>query len=122
MTSVLPPTEEQLQNLETLAAYLSKNDLKANFDMGVYCGPEVSNQAEECGSAGCAIGHGPYVGIQKFTSETWGEYSVRVFGLGYYDKNWKHCFDPEWALIDNTPESAAKRITEVIARFRNGLS
>jgi len=111
-------TEQNLKNLETLATYLSSGKLQANFDMTIYCDPLKHSFDTDCGSVGCAIGHGPHAGIEKWKSETWGMYSVRVFGLRYYSDDWRDCFDPDWATRDNTPEGAAQRIMDVVSKFR----
>lgn len=108
------PTPEQLANLEKLAVYLESDELKAEFDMGEYCEEEFFHGHETCGSVGCAIGHGPYAGIQKFRTESFKGYSDRVFGLDWND--WSHCFDCKWELRDNTARGAAARIRQVIAK------
>lgn len=69
----------------------------------------------KCGTAACAMGHGPYaVGAPRRrlgagTLEAWDVYSERVFGdltspaFGFF-------FAGMWADFDNTPEGAAARI------------
>ena len=99
------------QNLEILANYLEVGDLKAGFDMSLYCEPHYFYQGT-CGSYGCAAGHGPYAGIPKDSGETWHEYEIRVFDLN--TPEWAWCFSTRWATIDPTPLGAARRIRFLI--------
>ena len=95
------------ENLEKLAAYLESGDLKAAFDMNLYA--ETASNATLCGSLGCAIGHGPYAGIEKRSDENWLVYSNRVFDL-LNRKDWNFLFSTGWTLTDNSPEGVARRI------------
>ena len=103
-------------NLTMLADYLEGAELKAGFDMGYYQGEGPMSSwmgARHCGSAGCAVGHGPHAGIPKTTSEDWGAYSKRVFipkGIHGNAAIWEWCFRARWSAIDNSPQGAAKRI------------
>lgn len=105
------------ENLLKLATYLLSGDLKTGFDMGLFSSIRGYRGLyhTHCGTAGCAIGHGPYAGIPKTTDENWSEYSSRVFGLSITDCErgedmWDWCFSDMWEDIDNTPEGAGKRI------------
>lgn len=69
--------------------------------------------SNECGSVGCAIGHGPYAGIEK-TERDWLEYSERVFGIDRRAVEWDYVFDDKWSAYDNTPQGAARRLQEVL--------
>lgn len=114
-------TEEQFSNFEKLASYLLLGNLKAKFNMGQYSESQDFLYIEsDCGSIGCAIGHGPYSGIQKFNIESWGEYSSRVFGISIWSDTidaWDFLFGPDWVEIDNTPQGAAKRIQYFLKKW-----
>jgi hypothetical protein len=105
-------------NLEILATFLDRIP-QGTFHMQTCAedthGDDLSPQAHECMSVGCAIGHGPAAGLQVAKSDReWWEYSTRVFGLSWMSNEWAWCFHGEWALIDNTPAGAAKRIRHLI--------
>jgi hypothetical protein len=102
------PEEEHYANRETLATYLLAGHLQALFDMAEFCEADRSLFADTCGSVGCAIGHGPYAGVEKHAEEDWDQYSHRVFGLEL--AAWAWCFSSRWRDTDNTPEGAALRI------------
>ncbi len=99
-------------NLTMLADYLESEKLRARFHMGQFQDGDIISwrDALDCGTVGCAVGHGPYAGIPKTTSEGWGAYSMRVFIPSKSDDAWMFCFDDVWAHIDNSPQGAAKRI------------
>lgn len=110
MSNKLNITREQRDNLELLAGYLLSNNLKAEFDMSTYDQYEDDNiYHENCGSVGCAIGHGPYAGIPK-NNEHWEDYCARVFGIDINSLAHLWCFSAYWENYDNSPESAATRI------------
>lgn len=107
------------RNLLKLAAYLfDVENLKARFDMWKYCDHFLTQECStNCGSVGCAIGHGPYAGVKKYGREDFAEYCQRVFKIDQSDKsdeekrvNWIFLFDSYWRNIDNSSEGAAKRI------------
>lgn len=110
------------ENLNKLADYLLSGQLKADFDMRRFDDGHLGMAAPICGSVGCAVGHGPYAGIEKHKNECWSEYSDRFSGLKtsciIYVAEWDWCFNPKWADVDNTPEGAAKRINYLL---NNGL-
>lgn len=95
-----------VENLRKLANYL-KGQLKAAFDMDVYT--KESWERDDCGTGGCAAGHGPYAGIIK-ANESWTSYVTRAFGLHVSDPARSWCFSSQWCNTDNTPLGAAKRI------------
>ena len=105
---------DAVANLRTLFNYLAYGELKAEFDMNLYYkGQQLGKHCPEmsdCGSGGCAVGHGPYAGIPKFPEESWNEYAERVFGVEPGDGIFKFLFDSDWKKEDNTPKGAAKRI------------
>lgn len=104
-------------NLSKLKSYLKKGELKARFNMAVFSEIGRSGQIfTDCGSVGCAVGHGPYAGIKKKPEENWNEYTERVFGfrvlqaISAISSPWSWCFDSNWAEVDNTAFGAAIRI------------
>lgn len=117
------------ENLLKLATYLLSGELKAEFDMISFTDSvlpiEQANFKTECGTVGCAAGHGPYAGIPKHSTETWTEYIGRVFDVHVIPNTpntlymeWDWLFGADWREIDNTPQGAAKRILYLI---RHGL-
>lgn len=106
-------TPEQLENLKRLADYLANGNLLAEFDMGSYAEDSFAARACDCGTIGCAAGHGPYAGIPKRTDERWAHYVYRCFlpdMAGNSLEVFYWLFSPIWANTDNTPQGAAKRI------------
>lgn len=114
--------KRQRANLETLAAYLWT--LPANypdFEMSDFVsaadpfGREASFAHVACGTAACAVGHGPKAGIAPVAGEMWRDYSERVFispktEYDTEDDAWEWCFGAGWARTDNTVHGAAARI------------
>jgi len=91
-----------------------------------------------CGTAGCAIGHGPAAGIlfpdegrffqfysqfdfdngEYVTGEwpAWDLYSNEFFlHMEEDEEAWEWCFGSGWSYIDNTPQGAAARIDYILA-------
>lgn len=111
-------------NLKLLADYLlALPEDYRHFDMRdwhkAYSYP-LSAYLEEtshCNTAGCAVGHAPYVkGLPKpYDYEHWDEYSGRIFGMGRDSDEWYWCFGSAWEDVDNTPHGAAKRILQLIS-------
>jgi len=109
----------QRQNLKDLRDYLS-GDLHegSEFDMQRFSEENGDRDAAtECGSVGCAIGHGPYAGIRKYEEETWQEYSVRAFSADWrlpapQDEKYQYAwmFHTIWAEHFPTKDDAVKRI------------
>lgn len=106
-------TAKQRANLAKLAAYLEKLpedyerfDMKSFNNKGSNYDTPIKVQ---CGSAGCAVGHGPNAGIPTNNDATWWAYAERVFLPTAEDGFW-WMFDGEWVGVDNTPQGAAKRI------------
>ena len=100
-------------NLRILADYLESKKLKADFSMETYSA-DGGSYKPVCGSVGCAVGHGPYAGLPKNSTESWYAYEVRVFGL--QNEEWEWCFSGLWAKYDNTPKGAAARIRYLLKR------
>lgn len=99
-------TEEQIENRYKLINYLESGELKAGFSMQDFSNVFTSFQEEtECGTVGCAVGHGPYAGIPKLPTENWVTYSERVFGISKATE-WSYCFSGAWSRYgrDNTPQ------------------
>lgn len=96
------------ENLRKLAKYL-KGPLKAVLNMGEYSNNHHMFQ-EDCGTVGCAAGHGPYAGVAKDPEEGWSEYVTRVFSLSLGSKERAWCFASMWCFVDNTATGAAARI------------
>lgn len=115
MSNVIGLSEEHEANLRKLAAYLKGGELAARFDMSKY---SDLRHADHCGAVGCAVGHGPFAGIEKRPSEDWSGYSRRVFGFcqGTGDNYGDWCFGAAWDTTDNTPGGAAARIEWLLDR------
>jgi len=117
MSNVIGLSDEHEANLRKLAAYLRQPELRAAFHMALFCEHGLGGLgAEDCGSVGCAIGHGPYAGIPKRLDEDWDEYSERVFGISFPSMEWGWCFVSSWVYVDNTPDGAADRIEWMLER------
>lgn len=115
-------TDIQRINLQLLATYLiSLPEDYEHFDMRNYLNKRKSfatlnvDSAEElgtCGSAACAIGHGPAAGVPiTYQDSSWQDYCDRVFiDVPRNLKMWHWCFSDSWENYDNTPRGAAQRI------------
>ena len=115
--------KQQEKNLRKLADGLLNLPVNyKHFNMSLYlrhsggCGltagdlpPSKGKRVVNCGTVGCAAGHGPSFGIKAKQGEDWDEYIDRQFGL-LTGSPWYWCFDSEWDDIDNTPRGAALRI------------
>lgn len=112
-------TDERRANLTTLAAYL--RTLPANypdFEMSDFVQDGDNYFAHvACGTAACAIGHGPMAGIAPNVGEEWFAYSERAFiprpddvEGDTVEEPWNWCFASEWSSTDNTVHGAAARI------------
>jgi hypothetical protein len=111
--NVIGLSERHESNLRKLASHLlALPEDYGGFHMMNYetCGP--------CGTAACAIGHGPSCGFVKSEGETWDRYCQRLFGVGREGECvfYFWCFASNWASVDNTPEGAAKRILWLLER------
>jgi hypothetical protein len=108
------------ENLNKLADYLLRGELKAEFDMEYFDETRKNSQTDgqqiretsDCGSVGCAVGHGPFAGIPKHKSESWTGYEIRVFDTDMDEFEW--LFEKTWAAMDNTPEGAGLRIKHLL--------
>jgi hypothetical protein len=106
-------TEEQRANLDKLATYLESGN------MGAYHSSAVSPTAADCGSVGCAVGHGPYAGILKQIGMGWNSYCLLSFGAdpgpnGDESKLWSYLFSGCDNREDQTAAGAAARIRTVL--------
>lgn len=114
-------TDEQRANLLTLATYLAKGKTAMKFDMGLLCVEDCPGLTEgpawiehypddwECGTVGCALGHGPAAGVEALPGESWYDYACRAFEGGDWILSW-WLFSVSWVSHDNTPQGAADRI------------
>ena len=135
-------SSRRIKNLTTLAQFLERRIKPPTFNMGSYIkigqGFDVEfpttmkealaeiavrldikkvNEAtlyNYCGTAACAVGHGPLAGIPIKKNEDFAEYSSRVF-IDDIDSDdhalaWQFLFASSWVNIDNTPKGAAARI------------
>ena len=131
-------TPYHISNLETLSAFLKSEEIPPpRFDIGSYASfidlleeKEIKrdssfgwtqyffeHQAEvynHCGTTACAVGHGPLAGIPMLKGEEWGEYELRVFGVGQYkhQEAWGFMFSSFWDRdkLNNTAKGTAARI------------
>lgn len=106
-------TEEYTKNLATLAAYLRAGGKPGvDFDMWWYNEDNSDGSGRtDCGSVGCAVGHGPYAGIPKMEDEYWQEYAMRVFGIVPSTKDHDWLFAAYWRYSEFPGiTDAAKRI------------
>lgn len=122
-------SDEQSANLAKLAAYLwtlpaNYPDFEmSDFVSGISFDDVEANYAHVCGTAACAVGHGPKAGITPLQDERWREYSERVFISCDPDAHddednegpWEWCFGAGWAWRDNTVHGAAARIEWMLA-------
>lgn len=131
MSNALGLSETYEKNLRQLATYLWKLKdspfLKTHaFRMYRYAETaKEGTEATDCGSVGCAVGHGPYAGLKKLGHESWNKYCVRMFAEGAFDSRlddspiWNHFFYGAWQHTDDTPRGAARRI---LYALRHGFS
>lgn len=122
-------TRTQRSNLKKLATYLES--LPADYEhfgmwryfthneesVGVY---EINKVCSPCGTAACAVGHGPNAGIKPLPEDdTWNDYSKRAFGFDPRgDARWEWCFGSEWRYADDTHYGAAARIRYLLKAGR----
>lgn len=106
------------QNLRLLAEGLKKLPVNyQKFDMDSFYENLTGDTSlfveniNECGTSACAVGHGPTIkGLEAYRSETWREYTERVFGVTTFDETFTYLFGSEWANRDNTIDGAIDRI------------
>ncbi len=131
MTKHIPlnVTQTQRDNLELLAAYLEKlPEDYTEFNMRTYARLNTIGDLYSprdghwpgtgCGTAGCAVGHGPAAGILPIIEDSdWEDYAWRVFGSDAWgaDPLWDWLFAAQWHKVDNTPQGAAQRIRYTLA-------
>ena len=113
-----------VKNLAKLGKYLSSlpEDYQ-DFGMQYFVDGTSERQDDhahiaKCGTAACAVGHGPRAGIKPKKGEDWMEYSSRAFGLNtellHEMYLWEWMFGSDWSRVDDTPQGAARRIACVI--------
>lgn len=121
----------RVQNLFKLAAYLISevpNDFHMLQFRAYSSNPFMLTEFEyaclpECGTVGCAIGHGPSAGITPELCERWPLYCKRTlwdtnlavqgteYGLSSaWQRMWSWCFSSDWVDYDNSAEGAGLRI------------
>lgn len=124
-------TAIQSENLWKLANYLKQKELKKKFSMKYFCMSEAEKTTvfraseHECGTVGCALGHGPDAGIEPLYGEEWGDYCERAFGIKFWITTneddlsaYQWLFSSDWDAIDGTAYGAARRIYEFL---QNGV-
>lgn len=114
--------EIQRANIAALADYLRTLPADySHFNMGRYSyddiGPADVSLAMECGTAACAVGHGPLADgiVQPGTIcssmvDSWNYYCLQAFGVDADGEVYKWLFDGDWVHTDNTIEGAVLRI------------
>ena len=121
-------TPEQIRNLATLALYLRDIDLKrgnvpARFSMRYFAHGrqhDIHFPAElkpECGTACCAVGHGPLAGIKAGKFEEWGEYMHRCFLIPGNHTTFRFLFCGAW---EDNPHSSRMQAANRIAYYLLG--
>ena len=131
-----------VENCERLAAYLeSLPEGYSNFDMSDFIlnTGNLEDQIDyaknnggvhKCGTAACAVGHGPAAGIlfpedKKYWvphtgAPAWFTYSQLFINNSHGARSialWSWCFGGDWSLCDDTPHGAAKRLRYLIANL-----
>lgn len=114
---------EQRKNLIKLAEHLEQlpEDYRDFSMTEFYSGHDrgyVISGFKYCGTAACALGHGPAAGIVTTKEEffftrdhfDWLEYSRELFGLDPASPEWDWLFSDSWTCVDNTHYGAAARI------------
>ncbi len=104
------------ENLAKLAAYLAKlPDDYEKFNMWVYFsgraeGTYMTHGGTMCGTAACAVGHGPAAGIKSPVYDSWNDYCLQAFCIETQTPEFEWLFGGSWNQVDNTPKGAAARI------------
>jgi hypothetical protein len=116
--------EENIKNLARLTIRfkdLKPNGYKGEFNMGVWCGEkgeedfiedDISpfysiSRFKECGTCGCFLGHGPYLGVGEVTlGLSWDRYCRETFGFDSARTKYNWLFNYNW---DSDKEFTAKR-------------
>lgn len=116
------------KNLERLATYLQSLPVDyKEFDMVSYFigDSEVERHYVRyngvCGTAACAVGHGPSAGLFMLKQEIgispqWSVYAERLFVDDVFDEKFDFMFGDEWAKVDNHHYGAAARIRYFLAK------
>lgn len=105
-------TDQQENNLRKLADYLlTLPDDYPDFEMSDFTSDGSKPNNVTCGTAACAVGHGPNAGISAMPDEnSWNNYSERCFIGPWTRPEYSWCFKSGWSGVDNTVHGAAKRI------------
>lgn len=122
---------EQRSNLDKLATYLEGLPVGyRHFRMSVYAkGAPESDFAlrprttlRHCGTAACALGHGPASGVKlapryvhRQDDVWWSDYGWGAFGAQPGSPLFRFLFSPDWEMSDNHHHGAAKRIRWILA-------
>ena len=121
-------SDEQEANLRKLAAYLLTLPADyPDFEMSDFTADKSTPATVSCGTAACAVGHGPFAGVAPLGTETdWSAYSYRAFISRSTAQSWQvrvpagnawdWCFGGYWGETDNTVHGAAKRILWMLDR------
>lgn len=132
----LTSTDPRL-NLDRLATYLEALPADyADFEMRTFVQgvdrdklmvyAERNGSVSSCGTAACAVGHGPAAHMFFNAEEletirsnsmglAWFQYAERVFGVGPHSNEFDFLFGGSWTYSDNTVHGAAKRIRYYLA-------
>ena len=116
------------ENLLLLADHLLKNVSQDQFDMENFRSDDglgvCFRSKNRCGTAGCALGHAPFVSMlapipDDFTDAgvlAFNKYAERIFDISQYSDEFSWIFSGIWAVyhVDNTPKGAALRIIEMV--------
>lgn len=73
----------------------------SQFNMGTFCDTGESpcdtvKAIHNCGTCGCALGHGPVAGIEAHKGEDWSDYCERAFGIDFSGSEYYWCFYDDW--------------------------
>jgi hypothetical protein len=124
---VSAPNKKQIANLRKLSAYLAALPKGyKHFDITGWYYVESDDDYDDvtprkaakisvtnCGTAACAVGHGPSAGIKiEDADRSWEEYCERVFGLPINCDEFRSVFGGE---NPNGPKKAATRINKYLA-------
>lgn len=108
------------ENLTILADYLASLPKDYDkFDMGVFFRVKYDHDVDEveagesmnhCGTAMCALGHGPQAGLVPLDDEDWSDYAKRLFGETWHSSRMQWCFSGSWDCWYPTLDHAVARI------------
>jgi hypothetical protein len=110
-----------VKNLDKLATYLEGLPFGySHFDMQLYIDgqeslPYLRCEENFCGTAACALGHGPAAGICYTGTNLFADWEG--YAAKFTDRDallWVWLFNDEWRHTDNTHQGAAARIRYVL--------